>query len=273
MSSGIQKRSFIADFKKYLPMLINLSLRDIKIKYRRSVLGILWSVLNPLFTMLVLTTVFGMLLKIRVENFATYYIVGASLWTFFSESTTLSMSSVIGSAALIKKVYVPKYMFPLEKCIFAFINYAFSLIAVVIVMIIQGVYPTFNIFLSIIPILLCFVFCCGLSLFFSAIAVYFRDVLHLYSVLLTVWMYLTPILYPLTLLEEVKAVYIIARCNPMVYFVEYLRYTFMNRPFFEGAHNVTFLELNLFCIGFAALSLIIGWFTFKKAERNFILHI
>ncbi len=267
------KRSFTADFKKYLPMLFNLAVKDIKIKYRRSFLGILWSVLNPLFTMLVLTTVFQMLLRVQVENFATYYIVGSSLWGFFAESTTLSMSSVIGSSALIKKVYVPKYMFPLEKCIFAMINYAFSLIAVFVVMLIQGVYPTFNIFLSIIPVLLCFVFCCGLSLMFSALAVYFRDLLHLYSVLLTVWMYLTPILYPLSLLKEIKAVYIIARCNPMVYYIEYLRYAFMGRPFFEGTGDVTFLQLNLICIGFSVFFFALGALIFKKTERNFILHI
>lgn len=273
MSTEVVKRRFFIDFKKYSPLLINLAVRDIKIKYRRSFLGIMWSILNPLFTMLVLTTVFKMLLKVEVDNFATYYIVGSSLWNFFAESTTLAMSSVIGSSALIKKVYVPKYMFPLEKCIFALINYAFSLIAVFIVMMIQGVYPTFNIFLSIIPIFLCFVFCCGVSLIFSALSVYFRDLLHLYSVLLTVWMYLTPILYPLSLLKEVKAVYIIARCNPMVYYVEYLRYAFMGRPFFDGAGDITFLQLNLICVAFAAVFFAIGAFVFKKCERNFILHI
>ena len=105
--TGLKK--FIYDFKRYLPLLFNLASKDIKVKYRRSVLGIAWSILNPLLTMLVLTQVFQMLLRVQVENFATYYIVGSSLWAFFSESTSLSLSSILGASSLIKKVYIPKY--------------------------------------------------------------------------------------------------------------------------------------------------------------------
>lgn len=161
-------KRFFTDFKKFFPLLVNLSARDIKVKYRRSVLGILWSILNPLLTMLVLTQVFGLLLKVQVENFATYYIVASSLWNFFSESTSLAMTSVINSAPLIKKVYVPKYIFPLEKCLFALANFAFSLIAVIIVMLCQRVWPTWTILLAPLGVLYCFVFCVGFSLILAA---------------------------------------------------------------------------------------------------------
>ena len=99
---------FIYDFKRYLPLLQNLVARDFKVKYRRSFLGIAWSVLNPLLTMLVLTSVFKVLLKLQIENFATFYIIGSTLWNFFSESTSSSMSSIVSAAPLIKKVYIPK---------------------------------------------------------------------------------------------------------------------------------------------------------------------
>ncbi len=262
--TGIKK--FYLDFKRYTPLLFNLASKDIKVKYRRSVLGIAWSILNPLLTMLVLTQVFQMLLRVQVENFATYYIVGSSLWSFFSESTSLAMTSVIGASSLIKKVYVPKYMFPLEKCIFAMINYLFSLIAVFLVMIIQGVYPTWTTILAILPILYCFVFCCGFSLFLSAVTVYFRDIAHLYGVLLTIWMYLTPILYPITLLEDKRFIYNIVKLNPMYYYVEYIRDVMMY-------NTVPDIIFNLKCIGIAIVSLIIGSLVFKKCEGKFILHI
>ena len=109
----LNKANFFSDMKKFMPLLKNLVSKDFKIKYRRSVLGVAWSVLNPLFTMLVITTVFGKLLKIQVDNFATYYIVGFAIWNFFSEATSSSLSSILVSAPLIKKVYIPKYIFPL----------------------------------------------------------------------------------------------------------------------------------------------------------------
>ena len=157
-TSKASNSGFIYNLKKFLPLLKNLVARDFKIKYRRSVLGVAWSVLNPLCTMIVLTQVFQLLLRNPVENFATYYIIGASIWTFFSESTSLSLNSVLGAASLIKKVYIPKYMFPIEKCLFSLVNFLFSLIAVVIVMLVQGVFPSWTAVLFPIPVLYCFIF-------------------------------------------------------------------------------------------------------------------
>lgn len=266
LSSEVTQRRFFSDFKRYSPLLWNLAVKDIKIKYRRSVLGIAWSILNPLFTMVVLTSVFNLILRATVDNFPTFYIIGASIWTFFAESTTLAMTSIISSAALIKKVYVPKYMFPVEKCIFALINYLFSLLAVFLVMLIQGVYPTWTTLLAVLPIIYCFVFCCGFSLILSALTVFFRDISHLYSVLLTLWMYLTPILYSVEFLEGHKLLYNIVKFNPMMYYVSYLRDVMMY-------NTIPGLRMNLICIGFAVLFLAIGSFVFKKCEGKFILHI
>lgn len=268
------KHNFFSDMKKYSPLLENLVIKDFKIKYRRSVLGIAWSVLNPLFTMIVLTQVFGMLLKVKVPHFATYYIVGYSMWAFFAEATSASMSSIIGAAPLIKKVYIPKYIFPLEKAIFSLVNFGFTLIAVIIVMLFQGVKPNWYIVLFPIPVVYLFIFVCGMCLLLSALNVYFRDIEHLYSVLLTVWMYLTPIIYPRKLLDgtgKLKAfVRQVVSINPMTRYVEYFRKIMMNNSVdapFPGIRE------NLICLAMSLTVFLIGALVFKKAQKKFILHI
>ena len=262
----LNKASFFSDMKKFMPLLKNLVSKDFKIKYRRSVLGVAWSVLNPLFTMLVITTVFGKLLKIQVENFATYYIVGFAIWNFFSEATSNSLSSILSSAPLIKKVYIPKYIFPIEKCLFSLVNFFFTLIAVIIVMLFQGVVPSVTAILFPIPVIYCFIFVCGVSLFLSAATVYFRDIQHLYGVLLTMLMYLTPIIYPLEILKDYTFVLRIVQLNPITHYVEYFRNLVMY-------NTIPGLKENLICLGISLFSLLFGALVFKKAQRKFILHI
>ncbi len=258
---------FFNDFKRFLPLLSNLVSKDFKIKYRRSVLGIAWSVLNPLLTMIVLTKVFEVLLRNSVENFATYYIVGSALWTFFAEATSNSLSSILAASSLIKKVYIPKYVFPLEKCLFSLVNLIFSLIAVMLVVIIQDVHQlSFFSLLFPIPIIYCFIFTCGVSLFLSAVTVYFRDIAHLYGVLLTMWIYLTPILYPIKMLEGYSFIKRIVMLNPMTHYVEFFRSVVMYQTF-PG------LKENLVCIFISLLSFFVGAFVFKKSQSKFILHI
>lgn len=266
--------NFIYDFKRFFPLLSNLVSKDFKIKYRRSFLGIAWSVLNPLLTMIVLTKVFTILLRIgNEEDFSTYYIVGASLWAFFSEATTASLSSVIGASSLIKKVYIPKYIFPIEKCLFSLVNFVFSLIAVLAVIIVRSIAIGTNMLslyslLFPIPVIYCFFFACGMSLFLSAVTVYFRDIAHLYGVLLTMWIYLTPILYPMTLISnsEHKVIYYVVKLNPMTHYVEVFRDVLMR-------HTFPTLRENLICIFASLVTFVIGALIFKKAQSKFILHI
>lgn len=265
----MERKNFFTDLKNYSSLLFNLAGKDFKLKYRRSVLGVLWSILNPLFTMLVISEVFGVLLKIEIPNFSTYYIVGWSIWNFFSESTSLSMSSVLMGASLIKKVYIPKYIFPLEKCLFSLVNFAFSLIAVIAVMCLQGVFDgmlSFTILLAPVPVLLCMIFNIGMSLLLSALTVFFRDIQHLYSVLLTVWMYLTPIIYPMSYLEHNPVLEGIVKCNPMYYYVEYFRSVVMYG-------NVPDLNFHITAVLISLGMLLFGAFVFSKTQKRFILHI
>lgn len=263
----------LQDFKKYSPLLYDLTSRDVKVKYRRSVLGLAWSILNPLLTMIVLTQVFGHLLKIQVENFPVYFIIGNALFSFFSESTTGAMSSVIYGGSLIKKVYIPKYIFPLEKCMFALVNLLFSMIAVIIVMVFQQITPSWTMLLFFVPILYCFIFSVGVSLILSALTVFFRDIMHLWGVLLTIWMYMTPIIYPVSLLRDAagsgisgKILWTVVNLNPMYHFVEYFRAVLMNG-------TVPGLWENLICMASGLIVLVIGALVFKKLQDKFILHI
>lgn len=259
-------KGFFRDMKKFFPLLFNLTTRDFKVKYRRSVLGVFWSVLNPLLNMLVISAVFGTLLKIKMENFTVYYIVGWSIWNFFSEATSSSLGSILAGASLIKKVYLPKYVFPLQKCLFALINFAFSMIAVIPVMLIQGVYPTWTALLAPVPILFCFLFSIGFSLMLSALTVYFRDIQHLYSVLLVIWMYLTPIIYPIEMIAGNATIMNIVSLNPLYHFVDYFRQVMMYG-------TIPTITETLICMGWALGMMVIGCFTFSKAQKNFILHI
>ena len=257
-------RRYLPAFKQYGHLLLILVSRDLKVKYRRSVLGILWSVLNPLFMMLILTTVFANVFRIQIENYAVYYITGAMIFNFVSEATSSSMTSVISSASLIKKVYIPKYMFPLQKCIFSIVNMLFTLTALAAVYLIVQfpIQPTIALFF--IPMLYAAVFALGLSLILSALDVFFRDVGHLWSVWVLAWMYLTPILYPLDILPDL--VQTILKFNPVYYFVKYARDVMMNGV-------VPGLQENLICAGYACLFLLVGLLVFKKTQDRFILHI
>lgn len=271
-NSKTKQRNFFSDFKKFYPLLSNLVTKDFKIKYRRSFLGVAWSVLNPLLTMLVLTKVFSLLLRASGnEDFAAYYIVGASLWTFFSEATVASLDSILTASSLIKKVYIPKYVFPLEKCLFSLVNLAFSMIAVLGVVLYRSIRihqmllsPCSLLFP--LPIIYCFIFVCGMSLFLSAITVYFRDVAHLYTVLLTMWMYLTPIIYPVSLLDGHKLVKTVVWLNPMTHYVEMFRDILIR-------HSTSSLQEHLICLALGLLVLAFGSLVFKKAQSKFILHI
>lgn len=257
-------KAYYYSYKKYNSLLKNLIERDLKVKYRRSALGIMWSVLNPLLMMLVISAVFANVFKFDIKDFPIYYITGAWIFNFVSEATSSSLSSVIGAAPLIKKVYIPKYIFPLEKCLFSFVNMVFSLIAVAIVYAIFGVQLHWTILLFPVIMIYALIFSIGLSLVLSTYNVFFRDIGHLYSVWITAWMYFTPIIYPINALPE--AMIKIIKLNPLYYYVEYAREIMIYG-------NIPSLTQNIICIGFSLIILVIGLFVFNKKQDKFILYI
>lgn len=250
--------------KRNLFILTSLVSKDFKLKYRRSVLGIAWSVLNPLLMMVVLAAVFSVVFRGGVEPFPVYLILGMTLFTFMSDATSGAMASIIDSAPLIKKIRINKMLFPLEKVTFALLNFAISLIAVAIVMVFFRVVPTINILL--LPLLLAylFMFSLGLGLLLAALSVFFRDILHLWGVVLTAWTYATPLFYSVDILPDWMVP--IMQFNPMYYYVTYFRDIAM--------WGITpGLKENLICFGCAAIALLLGILVFRKQQKKFILYV
>ena len=230
--------------------------KDFKLKYRRSVLGVLWSVLNPLLMMCVLAAVFTNVLKFGdVENFPMYLILGNVLFALMADSTSGAMTSILESAPLIKKIRVAKMIFPLEKVLFQLVNFAISLIAVIVVMVFFRIAPTVN---------LLALFCSGLGMLLSALAVFFRDVCHLWGVVITAWTYATPLFYPVTLLPDwMQAA---EAYNPMYHYVVYFRDIAMYGQW-PG------IKENLVCLAMALITFVIGFLVFKRTEKKFILYV
>ena len=189
--------TYIQNFLKFRPLLNELVARDIKIKYRRSILGVLWTLLNPLLMMVVLSVVFTNLFKFDIENFPIYILSGQAIFNFYSDATNNGMSSIMGSASLIKKVYIPKYLFVVSRICSSVINLAASFSALLLVMMAMRVELHYTIILAVVPVLLLIVFSLGIGLLLAALVVKFRDIMHLYSVFITALMYLTPVIYPM----------------------------------------------------------------------------
>ncbi|WP_165171932.1 ABC transporter permease [Adlercreutzia sp. ZJ242] len=251
-----RKRSFF--------VLKTLVTKDFKLKYRRSVLGVAWSVLNPLLMMLVLSAVFSFMFRFTIENFPLYLILGTILFNLMANSTTGAMTSIIDAAPLIKKVKVEKLVFPLEKVSFEVVNFVISLVAVVLVMLFYRVMPTLNLLLLPLLVLYVMIFSLGLGLLLAAAAVFFKDIMHLWGVVITAWTYATPLFYPVDMLEGWMQT--VMQFNPMYHYVTYFREICM-------WNTTPGLTENAICLGMALVTLVIGLVVFRKSEHKFILYV
>lgn len=251
-------------FSKYQPLLYQLVRRDFLAKYKRSVLGVFWSLLNPLLTMIVMTIVFSFVFRFDIENFPVYLLSGQIIFTMFSEITNLCMSSVTGSAGLMKKVNVPKYIFPLSRALSSLVNFAFSFLALLLVMLITRAPFHVSMFYSIIPIFYVFVFSTGVGLILSAAVVFFKDVTYLYGIFLTAITYFTPLFYPISIIPD-RFRWIIS-LNPLYHFVE----CFRTCAIYGDIPN---LWQNTLCLTLAILALGMGLYVFYKKQDRFILYV
>lgn len=251
-------------FQKYMPLIRELVKRDLKLKYRRSILGYLWSLLNPLLMMIVMTLVFSYMFRFDIPNYPLYLICGQTLFNFFNEATNMAMYSVIQNGSLIKKVYIPKYIFPVSKVVSGFVTMSFSLAAILIVMLATGTAFHLSILLFWAPLLMLLIFSCGIGMILSALAVQFRDLTHLYGVLTMAWMYLTPIFYPIEAVPSGVAGFIAG--NPLYMYVDIFRSLVLYG---------TIPGWNIWLTGalVALISLAAGTLIFRKMQRNFILYI
>ena len=257
-------KSYFAKLYKYRSLLYLLVRRDFLTKYKRSVLGVVWSLLNPLMTMIVMTIVFSYMFRFDIENFPVYLLSGQIIFTLFSEITNLSMMSVIGAAALIKKVNAPKYVFPISKAVSGLVNFAFSFMALVLVMLITGApfYP--QMIYSVIPVTYVFLFSTGAGLILSALVVFFRDVTYIYGIGLTAVTYFTPLFYPIEIIPD-KFRWIIS-LNPMYHLVECFRSCAIYGRFPTLWQNTLCMLLSILMFG-------AGLYVFYRKQDQFILYV
>lgn len=257
-------KSYILNFMKYRHFLKELIKKDFKFKYRRSRLGVLWSLLNPLLMITVLSIVFSTLFNRHIPNYILFLLTGKLMFDFFSESTSTAMRAINGNAALIRKIYVPRYLFPVSKVFHSLINLLFTLIIMFTIMLFSNINWSWTILLLPLPILYLCIFATGVGLILSAYAVYYKDLNHLYSVVITAWMYLTPIIYPIDIIPDKYRV--IIDCNPLYYYISLFRSIVL-----DG--RLGSWQIHLLCIGISILSLILGLLVFRKKQNNFILYL
>ena len=241
--------------------------KDFKLKYRRSVLGVVWSVLNPLLMMIVMAVVFSTFLGNRaadVVNYPLYLILGNTAFQLMSDATTMGMRSIIDASSLLKKVRINRLVFPVQKVLFAVVNYAFSRIAVAVVMVVFQIPLTVYALLMPVALLLLTLFCVGISLLLSALAVFFRDIIHLWSVVVTAWMYGTPLFYSVNIMSPWMLQ--VERFNPMYHYVTFIRDCLL---FQQLPSRGTIMG----CVVAAFVVLIVGYAVFRRLENRFILFI
>lgn len=249
---------------RYRDLLTQLVSRNIKVRYKRSVLGIAWTMLNPLLIMAILTLVFSNLFRVTLEHYSVYLLSALVIWNFFSQTTTMAMSELIWGGGLFHHIYVPRTIFALSAVGTGLINLLFSLVPLGIIMVVTGVPLSPYLLLLPIPILLTAMFALGIGLLLSVIAAYFADVVEIYQVVLTAWMYLTPIIYPLDIIPERYRWFF--NFNPMYYFVELFR-----APVYSGTLPGSFRMLA--AIFLAGATLLIGWGYFARKADEFAYHL
>ncbi len=249
---------------RYTHLIIELVKRDLKLKYRRSVLGYFWSLLNPLMMMCVMMIVFSYMFRFDIQNYPLYLICGQTIFNFFNEATNKAMYAIIENGSLLKKVFVPKYVFPLSRVLSCFVTMSLSLLAIVMVMLATRVRFHLSMLLFFVPLIYLLLFASGIGMILSGLAVKFRDVTHLYSVLTMVWMYATPIFYPIEAVPENVARFI--RLNPLYIIIDLFR-QLMLYGHIPGAGS--------WLLG-AAISLLmfaVGGALFNRMQKDFIFYI
>lgn len=258
-------KKYIDSFINYRFLLSELVKKGIKLKYRRSYLGILWSLLEPLLTMIVLTIVFGTLLQRSNDRaFPVYILCGRLLYTFYSNATKAALTSIQKNASMIKKVYVPKYLYTLSSILYNFIIFLISLIVLVGVGAVLGVRPTIYLLQAPLALLVLLLLTIGSGMILATLGVFFRDLEYLWSVALMLIMYTCAIFYPVEKLIQSGWAWIL-KYNPLFCIIDVFR-----SSVFGEAMNMGYF---LYALGFGIVTTIVGLVMFVKKQDDFILYL
>lgn len=249
---------------RYGFLLEQLVKRNFNTKYRQSVLGVLWSFLNPLLTMAVQYVVFSTLFQSDIRHFPVYLLTGIILFNFFNECVTLGMDAIVLNGPLITKVAMPKLIYPLSRSLSSLINLVISFVPLALVMLLSGTPLTPALLLVPLAAVMTFLFALGMSLILCTLNVFFRDTRFLWSVVSLLWTYATPIFYPITIIPA--AWQPIFRLNPMFQLIDLMRTLVI------GGAWPTWGQLAA-CTACAVLPLALGLLVFRRNEDKFVFHL
>lgn len=257
-------KKYIDGFLKYKFLLTELVKKGIKLKYRRSYLGLIWTLIEPLLTMIVLTIVFGTLLGHTEKTFPVYVLTGRLLYSVFSSGTSGAMRSIRANSAMIKKVYVPKYLYPLSSVLFNYVIFLLSLIVLAVVALVLGVYPTVYLLQAFVPLFNLLILILGVGMFLGTYSVFFRDLEYLWKVALTLIMYMCAIFYKAEKILSSNYAFVL-KYNPMFCIIDNFRSAVFGSPM-----NMRYMW---YSFGFAMVSLVLGFYVFYRKQDEFVLHI
>ncbi len=250
----------------YRNLILQLTRRDVMTRYKRSVLGIAWTMLNPLGMMVVLTIAFSHIFRFDTEfGYPAYVLSGLLAWNFFSQTTTAAMVNLVWGGGLLHRIYIPRTSFALAAIATGLVNLTLALIPLILINAITGVPIQATVLFLPIPMLLLAAFALGVGLLISTFAVYYPDVAEMYGIAMYGWMYLTPVIYPITILPENYRFWI-THLNPMYYFLEIYR-----APIYYG--KLPTLDVLIPAILIAVFSLIVGWIVFTNKADEFSYRI
>ncbi len=246
---------------KYRFLIQNLVSRDLKVRYKRSALGFIWVMLNPLLTMLITVYVFSQILKVNIVHFPTYALSGLLMFNLFAQGTVAAMSNLTGNGTILSRIYIPPSVFVFSSIGSALVNMFYALVPLVIITIgIDHIYPKVGWVLSVIPITEMTIFAAGMGLIVSALMVYFRDTFEIYNVLVALLNMATPLFYPYSILSpQLKAIELY---NPLYLLIDTFRAILLNGAL--PGHREIFFDF-VFSFG----TFILGWLIFTRMEKNF----
>lgn len=254
----------VVELLRFRDLLRLFVFNSLKTRYKRSFLGVFWTLLNPLLTMTVLALAFSGLFRFSLKNYVVYLLAGLIFWNFFSQTTNTAINAIVWGGGLMRKVYIPRSIFSLSALGSELINLLLSLVPLLLIMLFME-HP-FRQALWFLPvaILLMGIFALGVSLFISTLALLFVDAAYIYQIILMAWFYITPIIYPVEILPPWLLHY--QQFNPLDHLVDLFR-----RPIYQGV--VPDLDQVLASALFAFLSLAIGWWIFTRNADKFAYRI
>lgn len=254
----------IKEVLAFRELLRNLILKELKLRYRRSVLGFIWTMLNPLLMMVVITLAFSTIMKFSMTHFSIFLLTALLPWTMFFQGTMGALRSIVDNAHLIHKVYVPKAVFPLAVVGSSLVNFCLSLVPLFILMVVVRIPLSPAVVVLPVSILILTIFSTGTALIFSGLNVFYRDFTHMTEVLLNAWFYLTPIIYPMKIIPS--SLHGLFKLNPMYYIIQCFR-----DPLYGGSlPSMSSLGISFL----AALALLgLGWVFFKRYEEDFVFYV